>query len=94
VQAFTWFGLLNVWFEPDFFLAFVTFLSSNSFTFLREKWWILAPECLVKVFDAMEWGFVWEFVFWNFEKMKKMVIVLELDSAPFLVSLGSDLHWI
>jgi hypothetical protein len=73
VQAFTWKGFWIVLLELDFFLGAVVFSAPFSFTFLRRKWWILAYERLVKVFDAMESGFVWEFVFWKFEKMKKMV---------------------
>jgi hypothetical protein len=76
VQAFTWKGFWIVLLELDFFLGAVMFSAPFSFTFLRRKRWILAYECLVKVFDGIETGFEWEFEFWKFEKMKKMVVFL------------------
>jgi hypothetical protein len=62
-----------------FFLATVVLPGCFSFNFLRKKRLVLAYGCLVKVFDAMEWGFVWEFVFWNFWENEEMVMFLSFS---------------
>jgi hypothetical protein len=83
VLKITWLGLCEARFELNLLLATVAFFSSNSFTFLCEKWWILAPEYLAKVFWCLDFEFEVEFCDLEFLIMKKNGVLWEVRQLPF-----------